>query len=135
MMAVWEPLSGLVDRVQHQYDFIIIQITNIFMICRRVLMRMIRKILHWILFHWNCSRILATSWRSMRIRRVFRIRRMSGWISSGLFPFIRWANHTPTARKLTCTACGHKGFCQYRLPYSFLASAVHLDMKSVFAFV
>ena len=22
-----------------------------------------------------------------------------------------WANHTPTARKLTCTACGHKGFC------------------------
>ncbi len=21
------------------------------------------------------------------------------------------ANHTPTARKLTCTACGHKGFC------------------------
>ena len=22
-----------------------------------------------------------------------------------------WANHTPTARKLTCTQCGHKGFC------------------------
>ena len=22
-----------------------------------------------------------------------------------------WANHTPTARKLTCTKCGHKGFC------------------------
>ncbi|MBR1584244.1 MAG: MerR family transcriptional regulator [Clostridia bacterium] len=22
-----------------------------------------------------------------------------------------WANHTSTARKLTCTACGHKGFC------------------------
>ncbi len=22
-----------------------------------------------------------------------------------------WANHTPAARKLTCTACGHKGFC------------------------
>ena len=22
-----------------------------------------------------------------------------------------FANHTPTARKLTCTACGHKGFC------------------------
>ena len=22
-----------------------------------------------------------------------------------------WANHNPTARKLTCTACGHKGFC------------------------
>ena len=22
-----------------------------------------------------------------------------------------WANHTPTARKLTCTACGQKGFC------------------------
>ena len=22
-----------------------------------------------------------------------------------------WANHTPTARRLTCTACGHKGFC------------------------
>ena len=22
-----------------------------------------------------------------------------------------WANHTPTARKLTCRACGHKGFC------------------------
>ena len=22
-----------------------------------------------------------------------------------------WANHTPSARKLTCTACGHKGFC------------------------
>ena len=22
-----------------------------------------------------------------------------------------WANHTPTARKLTCTACGRKGFC------------------------
>ena len=21
------------------------------------------------------------------------------------------ANHTPTARKLTCSACGHKGFC------------------------
>ena len=22
-----------------------------------------------------------------------------------------WANHNPTARKLTCTSCGHKGFC------------------------
>lgn len=22
-----------------------------------------------------------------------------------------WANHTPTTRKLTCTSCGHKGFC------------------------
>ncbi len=22
-----------------------------------------------------------------------------------------WANHTPTARKLTCTKCGHKGWC------------------------
>ena len=22
-----------------------------------------------------------------------------------------WANHTPTTRKLTCTQCGHKGFC------------------------
>ena len=22
-----------------------------------------------------------------------------------------WANHTPTARKLTCTCCGHRGFC------------------------
>jgi DNA-directed RNA polymerase subunit RPC12/RpoP len=22
-----------------------------------------------------------------------------------------WANHTPTTRKLTCTGCGHKGFC------------------------
>ena len=22
-----------------------------------------------------------------------------------------WANHTPTARKLTCPACGHRGFC------------------------
>lgn len=22
-----------------------------------------------------------------------------------------WANHTPAARKLTCTRCGHKGFC------------------------
>ena len=22
-----------------------------------------------------------------------------------------WAKHTPTARKLTCTVCGHKGFC------------------------
>ena len=22
-----------------------------------------------------------------------------------------WAKHTPTTRKLTCTACGHKGFC------------------------
>jgi len=22
-----------------------------------------------------------------------------------------WANHTPTTRKLTCTRCGHKGFC------------------------
>ena len=22
-----------------------------------------------------------------------------------------WAGHTPTARKLTCPACGHKGFC------------------------
>lgn len=22
-----------------------------------------------------------------------------------------WANHTPTTRRLTCPACGHKGFC------------------------
>ena len=22
-----------------------------------------------------------------------------------------WANHTPTARKLTCSGCGHRGFC------------------------
>ena len=22
-----------------------------------------------------------------------------------------WANHTPNTRKLTCTCCGHKGFC------------------------
>ena len=24
---------------------------------------------------------------------------------------VLWANHTPTTRKLTCTQCGHKGFC------------------------
>ena len=56
---------------------------------RRALMKMILKALHWILFSWSCSRISATSWQNMRIRRVFRTRRMSGWISSGLFPFIR----------------------------------------------
>ena len=22
-----------------------------------------------------------------------------------------WARHTPTTRRLTCTSCGHKGFC------------------------
>ena len=22
-----------------------------------------------------------------------------------------WANHTPTTRKVTCSGCGHKGFC------------------------
>ena len=22
-----------------------------------------------------------------------------------------WANHTPAARKLTCSRCGHRGFC------------------------
>lgn len=22
-----------------------------------------------------------------------------------------WARHTPTTRRLTCTGCGHKGFC------------------------
>ena len=27
------------------------------------------------------------------------------------FKQIFWANHTPTTRKLTCTNCGHKGFC------------------------
>jgi DNA-directed RNA polymerase subunit RPC12/RpoP len=27
------------------------------------------------------------------------------------FKEVFWANHTPTTRKLTCTKCGHKGFC------------------------
>ena len=27
------------------------------------------------------------------------------------FREVFWANHTPNTRKLTCTACGHKGFC------------------------
>ncbi|MCR4767284.1 MAG: MerR family transcriptional regulator [Saccharofermentans sp.] len=27
------------------------------------------------------------------------------------FKDVLWANHTPTTRKLTCTQCGHKGFC------------------------
>jgi len=28
-----------------------------------------------------------------------------------VFKQFMFANHTPTTRKLTCTACGHKGFC------------------------
>lgn len=27
------------------------------------------------------------------------------------FKDVFWARHTPTLRKLTCTCCGHKGFC------------------------
>lgn len=27
-----------------------------------------------------------------------------------------WANHTPTLRKLTCTCCGHKGWCVETCP-------------------
>ncbi len=27
------------------------------------------------------------------------------------FKEVFWANHTPTTRRLTCTQCGHKGFC------------------------
>ena len=27
------------------------------------------------------------------------------------FREIFWANHTPNTRKLTCTKCGHHGFC------------------------
>lgn len=27
------------------------------------------------------------------------------------FKEVFWASHTPTTRKLTCTKCGHKGFC------------------------
>lgn len=27
------------------------------------------------------------------------------------FKEVLWANHTPTLRKLTCTGCGHKGWC------------------------
>ena len=44
------------------------------MTCRRALMKMIRKTLLWIPSRWNCSRISATSWRSMRIR-IFLIHR------------------------------------------------------------
>ena len=27
------------------------------------------------------------------------------------FQKMLWASHTPSTRKLTCTACGHRGFC------------------------
>ena len=46
------------------------------MICRKVLMRMIPKIPLWILFRWSCSRISVTSWRSMRIRRGWRVKKL-----------------------------------------------------------
>lgn len=29
-----------------------------------------------------------------------------------------WANHTPTLRKLTCTCCGHKGWCVETCDYN-----------------
>ena len=33
------------------------------------------------------------------------------WLIMLFVPNLIWTNHMPTTRKLTCSQCGHKGFC------------------------
>lgn len=59
--------------------------------------------------------LVAVSWGILVSRYYFRhIKYICPECHEVFKPTLKeafWANHTPTARRLTCTACGHRGFC------------------------
>ena len=59
--------------------------------------------------------LVATVWGTLVTRYWFSHVKFICPECHGVFvPAFReafWARHTPSARKLTCTACGHRGFC------------------------
>ena len=59
--------------------------------------------------------VVAVSWGTWVSRYYFRhVKYICPECHEVFRPALKeafWANHTPTARKLTCTACGRKGFC------------------------
>ena len=59
--------------------------------------------------------IVATLWGTIISRYYFKnVKYICPECHEVFMPTMRetfWANHTPTTRKLTCSQCGHKGFC------------------------
>ena len=59
--------------------------------------------------------IVATLWGTIISRYYFKnVKYICPECHEIFKPTMReafWANHTPTTRKLTCSKCGHKGFC------------------------
>ena len=72
----------------------------------------IKKGLWWLFAVWL---VVAVPWGILVSRYYFRsVKYICPECHEVFKPALKeafWANHTPTTRKLTCTACGHKGFC------------------------
>ncbi len=66
----------------------------------------------WLLLVWL---LVAVPWGILISRHYFRsVKYICPECHTVFRPTLKeafWANHTPTARKLTCSGCGHKGFC------------------------
>ena len=66
----------------------------------------------WFFVLWACLAVVYGVWMSIYyFRRVAYICPKCHAVFRPSFRQMFWANHTPTTRKLTCTQCGHKGFC------------------------
>ena len=68
---------------------------------------------HWWLFALGmCAVVGGTIWLvRYYYRNVVYICPQCHAVFSPKFWEMFWANHTPNTRRLTCTCCGHKGFC------------------------
>lgn len=76
-----------------------------------IILLIVRKI-WWLLIIWA---VIAIPWGIIISRYYFKnVAYLCPQCHTVFKPSIKeafWANHTPNTRKLTCTSCGHHGFC------------------------
>lgn len=66
----------------------------------------------WPLLLWLLIGIVVVGWMvKFYYKKVDYICPQCHTVFKPKFGQMFWANHTPNTRKLTCTSCGHKGFC------------------------